>query len=100
VGGKIIRSKCKRRAMNVCQLPKSTLSLFENSSVLSLFENSRLMTKIFAKYHKRLCYYVNQARDAQRLSLDSSDEVIKRFGDGEKEAVYSTVNDSKSADDM
>ncbi|GMY12840.1 AUGMIN subunit 5-like [Fagus crenata] len=57
--------------------------------------------KIFAEYHKRLCYYVNQARDAQRLSVDSSVEVINNFGaNTEKEAVYSTVKGSKSADDV
>ena len=26
-------------------------------------------TEIFAEYHKRLCHYVNQARDAQRLLI-------------------------------
>lgn len=52
--------------------------------------------KIFAEYHKRLCYYINQARDAQRSGVDSSVEVAK----SEKEAVYSTVKSSKSADDV
>ncbi|KAK4602898.1 hypothetical protein RGQ29_011758 [Quercus rubra] len=57
--------------------------------------------KIFAEYHKRLCYYVNQARDAQRLSVDSSVELINSFSfNSEKEAVYSTVKGSKSADDV
>ncbi|KAL0396620.1 UNVERIFIED_CONTAM: AUGMIN subunit [Sesamum calycinum] len=32
--------------------------------------------KIFAEYHKRLRYYVNQARDAQRSSADSSMEMM------------------------
>ncbi|XP_050227930.1 AUGMIN subunit 5 [Mercurialis annua] len=58
-------------------------------------------TKIFAEYHKRLCHYVNQARDAQRSSLDSSVEVPCSFtANSEKEAVYSTVKGSKSADDV
>ncbi|XP_041002534.1 AUGMIN subunit 5 isoform X1 [Juglans microcarpa x Juglans regia] len=57
--------------------------------------------KIFAEYHKRLHYYVNQARDAQRLNVDSSDEVFNSFSaNSEKEAVYSTVKGNKSADDM
>ncbi|KAG2715418.1 hypothetical protein I3843_03G077600 [Carya illinoinensis] len=57
--------------------------------------------KIFAEYHKRLHYYVNQARDAQGLNVDSSDEVVNSFSaNSEKEAVYSTVKGSKSADDM
>ncbi|KAJ7974268.1 AUGMIN subunit 5 [Quillaja saponaria] len=58
-------------------------------------------TKIFAEYHKRLRHYVNQARDSQRLGVDSSMEVVNSFGaKGEKEAVYSTVKGSKSADDV
>ncbi|RZB53951.1 AUGMIN subunit 5 isoform B [Glycine soja] len=52
--------------------------------------------KIFAEYHKRLCYYVNQAMDSQRSGVDSSVEMAK----SEKEAVYSTVKGSKSADDV
>ncbi|XP_059641277.1 AUGMIN subunit 5 [Cornus florida] len=57
--------------------------------------------KIFAEYHKRLHYYVNQARDAQRSSVDSSIEVANSFGaNSEKEAVYSTVKGTKSADDF
>ncbi|KAG2710897.1 hypothetical protein I3760_04G050800 [Carya illinoinensis] len=32
-------------------------------------------TNIFAEYHKRLHYHVNQARNDQRLSDDSSDEI-------------------------
>lgn len=57
--------------------------------------------KIFSEYHKRLCYYVNQARDAQRSDVDSSVETLNSFsGKSEKEAVYSTVKSSKSADDV
>lgn len=57
--------------------------------------------KIFAEYHKRLCYYVNQARDSQRLSLDSSLELVNSFSsNSEKEAVYSTLRGSKAADDV
>ncbi|KAJ1435391.1 HAUS augmin-like complex subunit 5 [Sesbania bispinosa] len=57
--------------------------------------------KIFAEYHKRLCYYVNQARDAQRLGGDSSVETINSFSaKSETESVYSTVKSSKSADDV
>lgn len=52
--------------------------------------------KIFAEYHKCLCYYVNQAMDSQRSGVDSSVEMAK----SEKEAVYSTVKGSKSADDV
>ncbi|XP_052195483.1 AUGMIN subunit 5 [Diospyros lotus] len=56
--------------------------------------------KIFAEYHKRLRYYVNMARDAQRLSVDSSTEVSGYSANSEKEAVYSTVKGTKSADDV
>uniref|UniRef100_A0A5B7BNU6 AUGMIN subunit 5 n=1 Tax=Davidia involucrata TaxID=16924 RepID=A0A5B7BNU6_DAVIN len=57
--------------------------------------------KIFAEYHKRLRYYVNQARDAQRSSVDSSLEVANTSNaNTEKEAVYSTVKGTKSADDV
>ncbi|PPE00120.1 hypothetical protein GOBAR_DD02837 [Gossypium barbadense] len=57
--------------------------------------------KIFAEYHKRLHQYVNQARDAQRSSVDSSIEVISNYsGNSEKEAVYSTVKGTKAADDV
>ncbi|TYI20057.1 hypothetical protein ES332_A07G208300v1 [Gossypium tomentosum] len=57
--------------------------------------------KIFAEYHKRLHQYVNQARDAQRSSVDSSTEVISNYsGNSEKEAVYSTVKGTKAADDV
>lgn len=57
--------------------------------------------KIFAEYHKRLHQYVNQARDAQRMSVDSSVEVANSFtANSEKEAVYSTVKGTKSADDV
>ncbi|KAE8685219.1 putative Flavonol 4'-sulfotransferase [Hibiscus syriacus] len=57
--------------------------------------------KIFAEYHKRLHQYVNQARDAQRSSVDSSIEVVDNYsGNSEKEAVYSTVKGNKAADDV
>ncbi|XP_057976963.1 AUGMIN subunit 5 [Malania oleifera] len=57
--------------------------------------------KIFAEYHKRLRYYVNQVRDAQRSSVDSSVEVVNNFHTShEKEAVYSTVKGTKSTDDF
>lgn len=57
--------------------------------------------KIFAEYHKRLCYYVNQARDAQRSGVDSSIEMVNSFSTkSEKEAVYSTVKSGKSSDDV
>ncbi|TQD82013.1 hypothetical protein C1H46_032476 [Malus baccata] len=57
--------------------------------------------KIFAEYHKRIRYYVNQARDAQRSGVDSSFELVNSFGpNSEKEAVYSTLKGSKAADDV
>lgn len=57
--------------------------------------------KIFAEYHKRLCHFVNQARDAQRSGVDSSNETVNNFGTkSEKEAVYSTVKSGKSSDDV
>lgn len=57
--------------------------------------------KIFSEYHKRLQYYVNQARDAQRSSVNSSVEVVNNFhSNSEKEAVYSTVKGTKLADDV
>lgn len=57
-------------------------------------------TNIFAEYHKRLHYHVNQARNDQRLSDDSSDEISNSFSaNSEKEAVYSTVKGNKSADE-
>ncbi|KAM1015579.1 hypothetical protein ACFX2I_045327 [Malus domestica] len=57
--------------------------------------------KIFAEYHKRLRYYVNQARDAQRSGVDSSLELVNSFGsNSEKEAVYSTLKGSKAAEDV
>lgn len=58
--------------------------------------------RIFAEYHKRLQVYVNQARNAQRSSLDcASDLSSKLSGNGEREAVYSSVRgSSKSADDV
>ncbi|KAJ6371183.1 hypothetical protein OIU77_001647 [Salix suchowensis] len=57
--------------------------------------------RIFAEYHKRLHQYVNQARDAQRFNTDSSLEEVSSFSaNSEKEAVYSTVKGTKSADDL
>ncbi|KAF3590604.1 hypothetical protein DY000_02025561 [Brassica cretica] len=57
--------------------------------------------RIFAEYHKRLQVYVNQARNAQRSSLDSlSDLSSKLSTNSEREAVYSSVRGSKSADDV
>ncbi|KAF7135400.1 hypothetical protein RHSIM_Rhsim08G0077400 [Rhododendron simsii] len=57
--------------------------------------------KIFAEYHKRLRYYVNQARDSRRSSVDTSIEVGNSYSaNGEKEAVYSTVKGTKSAEDV
>ncbi|KAK2986279.1 hypothetical protein RJ640_021848 [Escallonia rubra] len=57
--------------------------------------------KIFAEYHKRLRCYVSNARDAQRSSVDTSVEVVtSSHTNNEKEAVYSTVKGSKSADDF
>lgn len=57
--------------------------------------------KIFAEYHKRLHQYVNQARDAQRLSFDSSVEEVSSFSaNSEKEAVYSTVKGTKASEDV
>ncbi|KAL2504936.1 hypothetical protein Adt_20557 [Abeliophyllum distichum] len=53
--------------------------------------------KIFAEYHKRLRVYVNQARNAQRSSADSSVEMVTSFlVNHEKEAVYS--KGAKSSD--
>ncbi|KAJ8751620.1 hypothetical protein K2173_025774 [Erythroxylum novogranatense] len=37
--------------------------------------------KIFREYHKRLCLYVNQARDAQRLTADYSTAEGNKFAD-------------------
>ncbi|KAK1576489.1 hypothetical protein Q3G72_014354 [Acer saccharum] len=57
--------------------------------------------KIFAESHKRLHQYVNQARDAQRTSSDSSVEMVNSStANSEKEAVYSTVKGNKLADDF
>lgn len=57
--------------------------------------------RIFAEYHKRLQVYVNQARNAQRSSLDSlSDLSSKLSTNSEREAVYSSVRGSRSADDV
>ncbi|CAL5367529.1 unnamed protein product [Camellia sinensis] len=57
--------------------------------------------KIFAEYHKRLRYYVNLARDAERVGVDSSIEIVNSYSaNSAKEAVYSTVKGTKSADDV
>ncbi|KAL1824427.1 hypothetical protein ACET3Z_011205 [Daucus carota] len=56
--------------------------------------------KILAEYHKRLRYYVNQARDAQRSSSDSVDLATSIHTGSEKDSVYSTVRGSKSTDDI
>ncbi|KAK6128834.1 hypothetical protein DH2020_037470 [Rehmannia glutinosa] len=56
--------------------------------------------KIFAEYHKLLRYYVNQARDAQRSSIDSSSEMVTSFPANNEKELYSTVKGSKSADDV
>ncbi|KAK4409804.1 AUGMIN subunit [Sesamum angolense] len=56
--------------------------------------------KIFAEYHKRLRYYVNQARDAQRSSADSSMEMVTSFHANNGKELYSTVKGSKNAEDV
>lgn len=57
--------------------------------------------KIFAEYHKRLRYYINQARNAQRSSVDSATEVATSLhASSDKEAVYSTVKGAKAAEDV
>ncbi|KAJ0253002.1 hypothetical protein HA466_0121060 [Hirschfeldia incana] len=55
--------------------------------------------RIFAEYHKRLQVYVNQARAAQRSSLDYLGDLSSKLN-GEREAVYSSVRGSKSTDDV
>lgn len=55
--------------------------------------------KIFAEYHKRLRYYVNQARDAQRSRFDSN-EMVTSFPANNERELYSTVKGSKSSDDV
>ncbi|XP_051141120.1 AUGMIN subunit 5 [Andrographis paniculata] len=49
--------------------------------------------KIFAEYHKRLRYYVNQAKDAQRSSVNSAPEIVTSFHSNSKKG-------SKSTDDV
>lgn len=56
--------------------------------------------KIFSEYHKRLRYYVNQARDAQRSSAESVDLATSIHTNSDKDSVYSTVRGSKSTDDV
>lgn len=57
-------------------------------------------TKIFSEYHKRLRHYLNQARDVHRSSGDSVEVVTSFHPKNDKEAVYSTVKGSKSAEDV
>ncbi|XP_043698987.1 AUGMIN subunit 5-like [Telopea speciosissima] len=58
-------------------------------------------TRIFAEYQKRLQYYINQARDAQRSSVNSAADAVDDLHlNGDKEAVYSTVKGNKSLDDV
>ncbi|CAI8591971.1 unnamed protein product [Vicia faba] len=58
-------------------------------------------SRIFAEYHKRLGYYISQAKNAQRSDVDSSIEMTNSFSaKNEKESVYSTVKSSKSTDDV
>lgn len=57
--------------------------------------------RIFGEYHRRLHYYVSQARDAQSSILHPSSELANSYsGGGDKEAVYSTVKGTKSAEDV
>lgn len=57
--------------------------------------------RIFAEYHRRLHYYVSQARDAQSSILHPSSELANSYSGGsEREAVYSTVKGTKSAEDV
>lgn len=56
--------------------------------------------RIFAEYHKRLQIYVNQARNAQRSSLDSSSDLSSKLSYIDRESVYSSVKGSKMADDV
>ncbi|KAK9700259.1 hypothetical protein RND81_08G227600 [Saponaria officinalis] len=57
--------------------------------------------KIFAEYHKRLRYYVNQARNSQRSSVDLSTEVASNIHSvSERDAVYSTLKGAKAAEDV
>ncbi|KAL6499173.1 AUGMIN subunit 5 [Orobanche hederae] len=56
--------------------------------------------KIFGEYHKRLRHYVNLARDSRKSSFDSSNEMVTSFYANTEKDLYSTVKDSKSADDV
>ncbi|KAF6144691.1 hypothetical protein GIB67_006183 [Kingdonia uniflora] len=56
--------------------------------------------KIFAEYQRRLHYYVNQARDAQRFSVGTVDSVDDFHANSDKEAVYTTVKGKRSSDDV
>ncbi|XP_006363257.1 AUGMIN subunit 5 [Solanum tuberosum] len=55
--------------------------------------------KIFSEYHKRLSYYINQARNVKRSSVDSSAEVVTTFQANEKD-VYPTFKGTKSVEDV
>ncbi|KAL0450424.1 UNVERIFIED_CONTAM: AUGMIN subunit [Sesamum latifolium] len=48
--------------------------------------------KIFAEYHKRLQCYVNQAKDAQRSSINSSIEMVTSFHVNNKDSSKSAQN--------
>ncbi|ERN11754.1 AUGMIN subunit 5 isoform X1 [Amborella trichopoda] len=57
--------------------------------------------KIFAEYHKRLQEYVNQAREARRLKVGSSSDVLDDFhAVSDKGSIYATVKGNKTADDV
>ncbi|KAL9689570.1 hypothetical protein QQ045_009957 [Rhodiola kirilowii] len=51
--------------------------------------------KIFMEYHKRIRYYVTQARDAQRSTTDTAHEMANSF-----HTMNLTVRGTKSADDV
>ncbi|KAJ9540495.1 hypothetical protein OSB04_027001 [Centaurea solstitialis] len=64
-------------------------------------EQCDVAARIFVEYCKRLCSYVNQVKDAQRLEADSSSELVTSFQvDSEKGTVYSTVKGSKPSEDV
>ncbi|KAL5986693.1 hypothetical protein ACLOJK_015026 [Asimina triloba] len=56
--------------------------------------------KIFSEYQKRLHYYVNQARDAQRSTVATAVVAVDDFHAVSEKAVYSTVKGSRSSDDV
>ncbi|XP_024996684.1 AUGMIN subunit 5-like [Cynara cardunculus var. scolymus] len=64
-------------------------------------EQCDVAARIFVEYCKRLCSYVNQVKDAQRLEADSSMELVTSSQvDSEKGTVYSTVKGSKPSEDV